>query len=351
MPKVDYWVVSPNKTRKSFTLYQREDRKGGTPVKDSRLAAINKAYKIGTLDFSTAKQQVLKIKNELKKVNGGERYPICEANTDLFEKYWATKYRRRKSLEDSKRSAKNYYLRALASIGSMSLLSSSIEDLQFEVDKLPSRKQRRVCNCLNRLLAFYGRTERLAAATKQDFEYRYLDEKEFKLILRHIWSKEQRLVCEVAFYSGLRLGEIFAAREFHERDLTLFVEKQMYEDGTLAITKNKKKRRAFVCPSGASAVKSWLKVPTNDRKELRKLPWAKIVKRACKLAFPKSPEKQLNFHDLRHSYAIYCMSKGLSLTVVAASIGDGLTVAQEYYARFEKTSELGQLAKRLWRAS
>jgi integrase len=351
MNQIDYWIIKPNKTRKSFAIVERSNRSGGARIKDSRLDAINKAFKANAIDFITALYQVTQIKIELESKNNLSTYPSCDANIDLFNKYWDTKYSRRKTHAESKRSARGYYLRAIAALGATPLLSTSIQDLQKIVDTLPNKKQRSVTNCLNRLLKFYGRSEVLAKAKKEDSEFRYLDEKDFKLMLRHVWPHEQKLICNVAFYSGLRLGEIFAVRQFFNEDSTLHVEKQMYEDGSMGTTKNRKKRRVFVAPTGVEHVDKLLELETSDRQKLRKLSWAKIVKRACKEAFPKSPEKHLNFHDLRHSYAIYCMSKGLSLTVVASCLGDGLAVAQEYYARFERTSDLGQLAKRLWKAS
>ena len=351
MNQVEYWVIKPNKVRRTFAIVERSNRSGGTRVKDSRLTAINDAFKSNTIDLETALYQVNQLKQELESKNNPNRYPTCEANIDLLNKYWDSKYARRKSQKDSKRSARGYYQRAIASLGSKPLLSTSIEELQKIVDELPNKKQRSASNCLNRILKFYGRTELLAKAHKEDSEFRYLSEKDFKLMLRHVWPHEQKMVCNVAFYSGLRLGEIFAVREFYDDDSTIHVEKQMYENGSLGSTKNKKKRRVFVAPEGVEHVQKLLELETSDRQKLRKLSWAKIVKRACKEAFPKSPEKHLNFHDLRHSYAIYCMTKGLSLTVVASCLGDGLAVAQEYYARFERTSDLGQLAKRLWKAS
>jgi len=349
--QIDYWIIKPNKIRKTFAIVGRTNRSGGSRVKDNRLNAINTAFKAGAIDFATALYQVTQIKAELESKNTPIAYPSCDANIDLFNKYWDAKYSRRKTHAESKRSARGYYLRAIAALGSAPLLSTPIQELQDLVDALPNKKQRSVTNCLNRLLKFYGRTEILAKAKKEESEFRYLDEKDFKLMLRHVWPHEQKLVCNVAFYSGLRLGEIFAVRQFFGEDSTIHVEKQMYENGSLGTTKNRKKRRVFVAPSGVEHVEKLLNVETTDRQKLRKLSWAKIVKRACKEAFPKSPEKHLNFHDLRHSYAIYCMSKGLSLTVVASCLGDGLAVAQEYYARFERTSDLGILARRLFKAS
>lgn len=351
MKRKDFWIRVPSKDRKTFRIYERTGGKGGKPVEDTRIDAINTALKNGSLDLQSATLEIKRIKAELQKPFQNERYPISEINQDLFEKYWDIKYSRRKAKADSKRSARNFYLRALAAVGSLSLLTAKVDDLQNAIDQLEASKQRRVCNCINRLLAHLNRTDRLALAQKPDHEYRYLDEDDFKVLMRNVWDAKQRLVCNVAFYTGLRLGEVFGIREFSSDDSTVFVERQMLDDGQYGTTKNRKKRRAFVSPDGVKFVKEWLKIPTADRVALRKLEWSKIIRKASKQAFPKSPEKQITFHDLRHSYAIYCMSKGLSLTVVAASIGDGLSVAQEYYARFEKTSDLGHLAKRLWRAS
>ena len=59
-----------------------------------------------------------------------------------------------------------------------------------------------------------------------------------------------------------------------------------------------------------------------------------MLQQACKAAFLQEKEKHLKFHDLRHSYAIYLLSLGMSLERVAQSLGNSIQFCQQYYVGF-----------------
>jgi hypothetical protein len=63
------------------------------------------------------------------------------------------------------------------------------------------------------------------------------------------------------------------------------------------------------------------------------------AQRFQKLAFPNNPDKQIIFHDLRHSYAIHLLSIGMTMEDMARGIGDTMEVCEEFYAGFSHTSE------------
>lgn len=71
-------------------------------------------------------------------------------------------------------------------------------------------------------------------------------------------------------------------------------------------------------------------LPTRDR--LRK-----NFQRACMKTFPSDKSKRLTYHDLRHSYAIRLLSKGIILDLVAQSLGNSSAVCQEYYSGYVLT--------------
>ena len=64
-----------------------------------------------------------------------------------------------------------------------------------------------------------------------------------------------------------------------------------------------------------------------------------LMKKYCKIAFPDDPTKHLTFHALRHCYAINLLSMGVSMSLVAQSLGNTLSVCQQYYVGFELTND------------
>jgi len=144
-------------------------------------------------------------------------------------------------------------------------------------------------------------------------------------------------VVATAFATGGRLGEIFAMTKTVGAKRAVYIDRQMKMDLTYGPTKNKRSRWIKVLEELWPDTQNWLKVSEAERKALRRERWADIVRGACKTAFPKDPEKHLKFHDLRHSYAIHCLSKGLTLEQVAKALGDSIVVVQEYYTGFVLT--------------
>jgi integrase len=104
-------------------------------------------------------------------------------------------------------------------------------------------------------------------------------------------------------------------------------------------TKTRRSRIAFVSLHGREYLRTWFSVPEHEKNKLRKSDLAKIFREACKRAFPDRPEKHLKFLDLRHSYAIHFIRNGASISLVAQSLGNSVSVCQEYYAGFSLTPE------------
>ncbi len=64
-----------------------------------------------------------------------------------------------------------------------------------------------------------------------------------------------------------------------------------------------------------------------------------LMKKYCMIAFPKDSSKHLTFHALRHCYAINLLTKGVSMSLVAQSLGNTLSVCQQHYLGFELTND------------
>ena len=62
----------------------------------------------------------------------------------------------------------------------------------------------------------------------------------------------------------------------------------------------------------------------------------KRFKSACRAVF-KDKSKHCKWHDLRHSYAIFLLTKGVPIQLVAQSMGNSVSVCEKHYAGFVLT--------------
>jgi len=248
-----------------------------------------------------------------------------EANKELLRRYWATEYQHR-DLVDVK-SARNDFERALAAIGKFSLIAATKEQLQGAVAKFAKgNKQRRLVERLNTLLKFCSRDFKLHKDRPVRHLVKFVTLADFKILAAQISDKPTRLLVEAAFYTGCRAGELFALNDMSLRGtVRLQVLRQVDRDGLLRETKTRRYREVNIIMVGVESVKKWCAF--KDKQGLRHLKLSKIVARACKAAgLPV-----ITFHDLRHSYAIHCFSKGLKLKDVADSLGNSVTVCEQHY--------------------
>ena len=338
--RIEYFVKYPNpkEGRRAFTILRRVDRQKAKTIATDRTKAISDLYKNRIQDFETCKRQILAIVEELRSKDTPTKEVYLDANLDVFDKYWIKKYSRRRIDESSKHSAKCSYKRALSAIGSLNLANATIESLQGAVDKYPANKQRRLVKNLNSMLKFIGRDERLEQAQETLVPVAHLTEGDFKLVASQIEDEHIKAVLYIAFTTGLRLGEIFAINQFNEAGQFIPVFSQLTHSLKNTHTKTRTKRFAAVDPLGIPYVKKWLKTDGKTKLSIRKLKYSEITKAACRKAFPHDSEKWVRFHDLRHSYAINCLSKSIPIDLVALSLGNSVAVCQKYYVGFSLTN-------------
>jgi integrase len=338
---MEYWIKKPGGTRKRFAIVERESRQGkAKQVKDARIDSINQQFVAGTLTLEEAHALIHRIKSEYQS-KLKQHSNFNDANLVLFSRYWDARYSRRKIDPDSVRSARNNYQRAIKAVGALSLAGSSIEEIQRALDRLTNSRQRRAAGCINRLLAFCGRVERVESVRKQRVKISYLNPIEFNSMLQHVPSP-LRLPVQVAFYTGMRVGEVFGDNHFNDLNQSVMVTWQSDDALEEKDTKTGEVRDAVVLGAGIEIVKEWLSIPLTKRLELRAKRWSDIVGRACVLAglAPRT------FHDLRHSYAIELLTRGAPLELVSLSLGNSVSVCQEYYVGFVLTSAMAQALKR-----
>lgn len=335
------WLKRPTVKSESakFSLIEKLPSGKCQTLRDQRLTAINLLFKEKQISFQEAEQQCLSLLESLKPKR---KRLFNSSNAKLLEEYWERAYLHRDLVD--KKSAKNRLIRAIDAVGSLSILSSDERELQREVDrKFKGNAQRRIVEALNQIFKFFKTGVKLRLAREDWGEISYVTEEELKKILPHIKDPQIRLMHEVAFGTGLRAGELFGIlpKDF-KSDRSLLVESQIDVNRKRRSTKTRRSRRAIVFKQFVDALNQWLEIPIEERLKFRKRSISKITREASAKAIGRS----ITFHDLRHSYAIYMVSKGIGLTDVKNSIGDTMKVCERYYAGFISTPEtINRLSK------
>jgi integrase len=342
-----YHLGKPTGRRASFRILKQTGRKFET-VAHPDLITINRNLKQKILTPDLAEKAVRELINKLYEADGARWTKVVHSsdNDRLLDKYWEHEYEGRDIVD--KDTALYELRRAVAAVGGLSLQSSTKLELQKHIDSnYNGRKQRRIVTKLNQLLKWLGRDIRLYKKRPESEEIKYLKEDDFKKILTHIPGEALKCLHEVCYYGGFRIGESFALEEnhFHEGRNNIKVLRQIDKTGVRRETKNRKVRNAFVFPQGVSALKRWFELRKEiDLKSRARI--SKVTRTACQKAFPHEPSKHINFHALRHCYAINLINKGVSISLVAQSIGDSIRVAEQHYVGFTLQEEsLDMIAK------
>lgn len=313
--------------------------------KSPLLDLINVSYQRGVFTLEQATKQAVdlraRLNREAKGLPGG--IVFNQENLSILGPlenppagtYWKDVYGRRKRILDRRSS---YYdlRRAIEAVGNLSLLTATEDELQAKIDGggFEDNKQRRIVSRLMPILRFLGRTDiKLEKAREEQKEVRYLSMGEFEKVVTRLPTKPLQALCRLAIHSGLRQGELFALQPGNiskERSIVQ-VNLQLDKEGVLRPTKGRNKRKAYLVDGAGQAVDDWLAVPEEERMKLRVAPLAEYVTRACAEAFPKNPPKWCVFHDLRHSYAIHLLERGVPLSFVARSLGNSELVCEKHY--------------------
>ncbi len=340
-----YYLKIPTGRAVSFRIVCRTDT--DSPVANTTLDSVNASIKEGTLSRSEARKSLKEVVRQLNRDAGLlDKAVFNNDNEKVLKKYWEKYYIRKKIVD--KQSSWTALLRSVRHIQELSLATASYDELQNSVDTLPSNKQRKVVQSLNQLLQFMNRDFELNKAREERTIVKFLTEKELKLLLPHLPTYPIQLLHQVCFYTGCRIGEAFAIEVncINAKEGTLKVFEQIDKKGKTRDPKNGKHRFAYISAKSIPIIKKWLLVKADIDMKTR-IKMAKITRNACSLAFPGNKTKNLKFHDMRHSYAIGLVSKGVSITAVAQCLGNGVGVCEKYYVGHQLTSETVQMIKAL----
>jgi integrase len=346
--RVRFYLKKPGKGRARYSVLRDvikpDGRRVQELVQDERIDAVNRAYKSKLRDTTSCELELAEIIRQLYLPHTEAPPTFTEENRRLLEKYWEAEYADRSIVDPD--SARNDLLRAIAAVGTLSLVTATKEQLQRAVDRaLKGNKQRRVVSTLNQLLKFTKRPLKLRRVPKEKRRVRFLSPAEFAKVVAAEPDFNNQQLMKACFATGGRVGEVFAINVEDIRAGVARIDKQLKRDLTTTARKRGGECLAVVHPDYAKDVLAW--ASREDKESLRLRSWPKIVRAACERVFPDEPSKWVSTHGLRHSYAIWLLSKGVSLSLVAQSLGDSDAVVQEYYAGFVLAPDSIATIKRL----
>lgn len=342
-PRVHFILKKPSEKdqRRTFRVLKRTTPLGGKPshesVQDERIEALNKALLSGSLGRDQCLIQAELVIDDLTAQAKAKlpRAVFNEENRKALEHYWEKEYASRRLADPD--AALNRLKRAIEAVGPLSLYSAPREKLQKAVNaKYEDNRQRGVISALNQVLAFLGRDIELLQHAEVIGEIRYLTPDEFAEAQRYVADPIDRLIQKVGFVTGLRQGEVFALTLESIQGVRVFSQYQMDRELDRRRTKARQetRRRVYVLEGGRPALEEWARLPLSIKKEWRNRKHAEIFMRACEKAFPGRPEKHCTYHDLRHSFAVYLASNGVSTTHIAKCLNNSVVVCERYYSGF-----------------
>ncbi len=335
--------------RTGFGIYSQIDLSDGstknTTIKSVELDAINKNLSVGVIDAVVAEKNVKELIDKLYKKDGRLRPKDVHQpdNYKILDEYWEREYSHRDLVDPD--SSYHALQRAVEAVGDLPLLSATRQEIQAKLGEHKGNKQRKLAERLTQILKFMGRTDiKLRKEKLPRHKVKYLTPEEFNTLLRFIEDEPLKTLFEVCFYSGVRIGEAFA---ISHADVGGYIKvvSQIDKNDIERDTKTRSERRVYVFKNGRKAIKRWLTVKAEI-----KMSRSAISKHASKLfkrAFRTLPDKHGKFHDLRHSYAIALLAKGVPINLVANSLGNSVAVCERYYGGFELTDQGMETIKRL----
>ena len=342
-------VYSPSGAHKSFRIAKvyKGSRKVET-IRTNDTDKVNEAFRIGAMSEADARRQMEIIRDQMLEEAGlvkNEPKEIHNDNRKDMEDYLTLKYGRDMFQLKDPASTRNEWTRAMEAIGDLSLRRASKEQVEEALSALDLVKRARVTNKINTMLKFLRRDFILNAPEKPKRRISYITNPDLPDLLAALPSHDVKALHEVAFWTGVTIGEAFALdqKSFRHGHNIIDINEQVDREGNLRQTRTKK-RSALFLPEGERALLDWFHVRENFNDKARRN-IARLTKQAASKAFPEQPYKQITFQDLRHSYAVNLLraSKPAPLEVVANSLGISMAAAREYYGDFAPDNSLYDL--------
>lgn len=377
--RINFTIKYPDfKDRGTFALlkvtsFKDGSRKKAETIENDRIKAINQEWKNAKHQSQTLRDELLRRVKEIRSEvhrsqqikDGKIRLVKHTDNLKILEEFVAERIEDRKIVNP--KGHEQDFTRAVLVIdrANLSLKTASRKELQKAVDQIDRNSiHRRVCSRINSLLGFIGRRERLEAAEYNESPTIF-NEQEFLNLVENIetplefkqYTTEIKNLFYTLYYTGLRLGEAFAI--FSERkkdpktgrDLNfldenqIVVNSQMIKDTKkMTSTKTGNMRRAYAIQNHIEKIQAWAALDRPTKEKLRKIEYSILIKKAGRLTFPRDKDTELTkqnlkAHDCRHSYAVYLLNSGVSISLIAKSLGNSVLVCEKYYLGYALREE------------
>lgn len=332
-------IKKPKGSRKTFAIIRdvqfADGRRKQTTVEDDSLKALNANLVSGLIGLGDAEIQVRSvIKPRLEKQAGladkrDLEETVDEHNLSVFKKFWEFLTKER-SLKNPV-SSRNDLLAALAAISPLGILTATRDELRDALGELSDKKYRRHAIRINQLLTFSERGFTLPLKPVEQEAVDYVSWEELQKILPKLPYEESRLLAQVLFCTGVRLGEAFMLTERKLKpNRAVFIEKQLTHRLEVRGLKNGKPHDTVLLPQGKNAYLAWCRLTEDKRRSLRNT-FSHHLLNASREVFPNDPTRQISAHDLRHSYAIYLLERRATVTEIASMLGDTEAVVRRHY--------------------
>lgn len=379
--RINFTIKYPDfKGRGTFALLKVAVYKDGTKkaetITNDRIKGINKEWE-NSKQTEAKRDELLRLVKEIRAEihrsqqikDGKVRLVKHTDNQKILSDFVAERIEDRKIVNP--KGHEQDFTRAVLVIDreNLSLKTATRKELQKAVNKIDRNNiHRRVCSRLNSLLGFIGRRERLEPAEYTETPTIFT-ESEFLNLVGNIEAPEDfknhrddiKNLFFTLFYTGLRVGEAFALFSRRQQDsktgrklnfldgTQLAVYSQMIKDTQkMTSTKTGKERVAYVVQNHFHRVKAWADLDRETKEKLRKIEFSCLIKKAGRLTFPKDSEKKnLKAHDCRHSYAVHLLNSGVSISLIAKSLGNSVLVCEKYYLGYALQEEGIQMIHQL----
>lgn len=335
------YIKNPHGRHKSFRLFEKKQT-----VKNEVLDSINKRYVAGAMPFETARAAVEALRKELSpKVKSISWLPD---NQSILEEYWEKSSGGKARKHDrSKSTARQRLQWGVKHLGQTSIRSDR-DKLQAAFAHLSNNQKIRAYGVVNEICRYLRIPVPLKAPKKQKLQIDYLTIEELEQVLRLVENPAYKLFFQVAFGTGARTGEIysFTHAALRQKGTHIFINEQKDKSWNPFTVKNEIEGSAYIVSSFRLAVKQWLMVPIEVRKQMRAS--SRKVYDVFKEATAEALKRDLTIHNLRHSYAKYMLEQGATLIQLRGWMRDRLSTIENYYLKWEQSSSEMEISVRLF---
>ncbi len=336
--------------RKNFSIHIKEPTTGWRKYEHPDIDLLNSRFSSGKISYDDCFKHIKEIRDELYRVRDSDVNRVLDDNRRIADEYYAFKYlkksKQRRLAKSTLESTYNDLTRAISSIGQLSLQFTKIEKLQEEVDKYyedytTTTPHAKSVMRLNALLKFMGRPERdRLESLPQDYtEVKNLSFEEAKSVITSLDGID-RTLSEIAYFSGLRLGEIFSLTSKKIRKVSggyaFLVDSQMLRSGEITLPKRRKIRRVFALQGCKKSIEQWVDIGMDERRNYRNRKVSQVVQSACIM---QDTSQTISFKDWRHCYAINLLNGGATISQVASNLGNSEAVCKKHYIGYILTND------------